>query len=74
MSANLNHLWPITAHLTEDDSLSIGDLVVAELARAYGTPLYIIDEATLRDRCRVYRRGLGAVYGGEGQVAYASKA
>jgi len=74
MSANLNHLWPITAHLSEDDSLCIGDLVVAELARAYGTPLYIIDEATLRDRCRVYRRGLGAVYGGEGQVAYASKA
>ena len=74
MRANLNHLWPLTAHLGEDDSLLIDGLAVAELARTYGTPLYIFDEATLRDRCRAYRRELGAVYGGDAQAAYASKA
>ena len=74
MSANLNHLWPLTAHLNEDDSLFIDGLAVAELAHRYGTPLYIFDEATLRDRCRVYRRELGAIYGGGALPAYASKA
>ena len=73
-SAPLNNLWPVSASLREDDSLSIDGLAVAELAQSYGTPLYIIDEATLRDRCRVYRRTLGAVYGASAQAAYASKA
>jgi len=74
MRANLNHLLPLTAHLGEDDSLFIDGLAVDELARTYGTPLYIFDEATLRDRCRSYRRKLGAAYAGGSQAAYASKA
>lgn len=74
MSANLKHLWPLTAQLSEDDSLFIDGQAVTELARTYGTPLYIFDEATLRDRCRAYRRELGAIYGERAQAAYASKA
>ncbi len=70
----MNHLWPLTASLGEDDSLSIDGLAVAELAQSYGTPLYILDEASLRNRCRVYRNTLGALYRGSSQAAYASKA
>ena len=60
--------------LGEDGSLFIDGLAVAELAHTYGTPLYIFDEATLRDRCRVYRRDLAFNYRGGAQAAYASKA
>ena len=70
----MKRLWPLTASCNQDDSLTIDGLAIAELARTYGTPLYVFDEATLRDRCRVYRRALRAIYGGTAQAAYASKA
>lgn len=44
-----------------------------ELARTYGTPLYVLDEGVIRSRCRAYREALGA-YAGEGRVLYAGKA
>ena len=46
------HLLPDTAEVLADGSLSIGGVAVAELAAAYGTPLFIYDEAHLRRRCR----------------------
>ncbi|MFZ5591125.1 MAG: diaminopimelate decarboxylase [Bacillota bacterium] len=51
--------------------LYIGGCDVVELARQFGTPLYIIDEACFRDNCRQYYQAFTARYGA--QVIYAAK-
>ncbi|MFQ5523921.1 MAG: diaminopimelate decarboxylase, partial [Acidimicrobiia bacterium] len=47
----------------------IGDNPVTELARQFGTPLWVVDEDDLRGRCRAYRAAFTGV-----DVYYASKA
>jgi diaminopimelate decarboxylase len=44
-------LFPDTAQLTED-GVSVGGVELRELATIFGTPLFVYDEATLRERCR----------------------
>ena len=46
----LASLLPDTAELTHDDVL-IGGVSLTELAQTYGTPLFVYDEVTLRERC-----------------------
>lgn len=67
-------LFPLTAQVNSKDCLEIGDCDVTELVRRFGSPLYILDEATLRTTCRQYRDGFKRYYPGESQVIYASKA
>src|SRR4029079_12009226 len=57
-----------SARVADDGSLSLGGVDLAGLAAELGTPLYVYDEAELRDRCREYRARFGT------GVAYASKA
>ena len=45
-----------------------------ELARLYGTPLYLMDEQLIRQRCRTYLDAIRKYFGGRGHVLYASKA
>ena len=52
MSVN-QFIKPITTERKEN--LTIGGCDLKELAEKYGTPLYIIDEATLRGICRDYK-------------------
>lgn len=68
------HLWPLTTLVDERGRLIIGGCDVAELARQYGTPLYLFDEATIRDACRAWRTALATHYQAETAVHYASKA
>jgi len=49
--------------------LVIGGCDTVELAREFGTPLLVIDEACLRDRCRAFRQAFGP-----DNVLYAGKA
>jgi diaminopimelate decarboxylase len=53
-------LLPLTATVTPDDHLSVGGCDVVDLAERFGTPLYILDDYTLRTACRQYRQGLSA--------------
>ena len=39
----------------EKENLTIGGCDLVDLAKRYGTPLYVIDEATLRGICRDYK-------------------
>lgn len=48
------------------------DLVAA--AEQFGTPAYILDEATVRKNCRAYVNSIKQYYGGNGLALYASKA
>lgn len=45
-----------------------------ELAKRYGTPLYLLDEDRIRERCRTYLDAVKEAFDGNGRVLYASKA
>ncbi|MBW4493255.1 MAG: diaminopimelate decarboxylase [Oscillatoria princeps RMCB-10] len=67
-------LMPLTARVNRLDHLEIGGCDVTTLVERFGSPLYIVDEETLRTACRQYREALRRYYPGESQVLYASKA
>jgi diaminopimelate decarboxylase len=60
--------------VNQQDHLEIGGCDVVELARRFGTSLYILDETTLRTACQQYRHAFQHHYPGESLVIYASKA
>ena len=72
-SPNRN-LAPITAELDDQGRLAVGGCALSELANRYGTPLYVLDEDTVRGTCRAYRDALQMHYPGESLPVYASKA
>ncbi len=63
-----------TLKINEKGHLEIGGADCVELAKEYGTPLYVFDETYIRKMMRVYRDTINEYYGGNGQVLYASKA
>lgn len=48
-------LKPITTRVNSDNNLEIGGCDLVSLAEKYGTPLYVIDEKTLRGICQNYK-------------------
>ncbi len=68
------YLLPLTARVNGQNHLEIGGCDVPALVQRFGTPLYILDEATLRTACRQYRQAFQTYYPGESLVIYASKA
>ncbi|MEB3316589.1 MAG: diaminopimelate decarboxylase [Cyanobacteriota bacterium] len=72
-SPNRN-LAPITTGLDAQRRLVVGGCRLSELARTYGTPLYVLDESSVRAACRGYREALAAAYPGPSLALYASKA
>ncbi|MCH5198893.1 MAG: diaminopimelate decarboxylase [Oscillospiraceae bacterium] len=44
------------------------------LAKKYGTPVYLLDEDRIRQRCRTYLQAMKKAFGCKGKVLYASKA
>ena len=56
-----------------DNELEVGGVSVSKLKEDYGTPLYIMDETYLRDRCRVFKEGFQSDRL-KTEVIYASKA
>lgn len=67
-------LLPLTARVNEQGHLEIGGCDVPTLVQQFGSPLYILDEATLRSACRQYRDAFQRHYPGDSLVIYASKA
>ena len=67
------HVFPNTAEVDSQGHLVIGGCDTAELASRFGTPLYIYDEETLRERCRAFVGEFQNRYQST-TVAYASKA
>ena len=72
-SPNRN-ISPITTEVNEQGSLIVGGCVLSELAKKYGTPLYVIDEKTIRTSCQAYRASLQKFYPSPSLALYASKA
>ena len=72
-SPNKN-IVPITTSVENDGKLSIGGCSIEELVKKYDSPLYILDEFTLRKSCEAYKKALEKYYPGESLPIYASKA
>ena len=45
-----------------------------DLAQKYGTPLYLMDEDRIRNRCRIYLSAVKQAFGEKAKVLFASKA
>ena len=66
---NLHYGMEINA----DGHLEISGCDTVELAKQYGTPLYVVDENFLRNNCRKFKNAMDK-YFEKGRVMYASKA
>ncbi len=69
----LTHVLPITAGVSDGGHLMLGGCDAVELAREFGTPLYLFDEETLRGQCRAFQEAFRSRYP-DTRVAYAAKA
>jgi diaminopimelate decarboxylase len=69
VNALLPALWPRTARRDSAGVLSIGGVPVTELAARFGTPVYLLDEADFRARCRDFVESFG-----DAEIFYAGKA
>lgn len=67
-------LTPITAQVNTAGHLQIGGCDVVQLAEQFGTPLYIVDEQTLRQGCQAYREAFERHYPQEVKILFATKA
>ncbi|MCX6346164.1 MAG: diaminopimelate decarboxylase [Armatimonadetes bacterium] len=62
-----------TQKINSKNHLEIGGCDVVDLAAQFGTPLYVMDEAFIREKCRAYKTSFEKEYG-NAAIAYASKA
>lgn len=64
------NVWPRNTARNEDGVASVAGVTVTDLAREYGTPLFVVDEDDFRSRCRE----IASAFGGGKNVHYAAKA
>lgn len=60
--------------VNETSHLCLAGQDVVALAEKYGTPLYLLDEDTVRERCRLYRTAMAEAFDGRALPLYAGKA
>ncbi|MFF1472409.1 hypothetical protein ACGFNZ_38455, partial [Streptomyces mirabilis] len=48
-------VWPRSARPEPHGDVSVGGVSLTEAADRFGTPLYLLDEQEVRERCRAYR-------------------
>jgi diaminopimelate decarboxylase len=73
IAADLRPILPLTARVNGAGHLEIGGCDALDLAREFGTPLYVFDEEDLRQRCREFQTELTSRHA-DTQVIYAGKA
>ncbi|WPW33321.1 diaminopimelate decarboxylase [Streptomyces atratus] len=62
-------VWPASARLASRGDVAVGGVSLAEVAERFGTPVYLLDEGEVRERCRTYLRAFP-----DTDVVYAAKA
>lgn len=63
-----------TLKINKRGHLELGGADCVDLAKEFGTPVYLFDEAYIRRMMQTYKRTLAEKYEGSGLVLYASKA
>ena len=58
----------------EQGHLTVAGFDTADLARVYGTPLMLLDESLIRQRCRLYKSAMEQAFPQGSRPLYASKA
>jgi diaminopimelate decarboxylase len=74
MDAALLSIFPISTACDPSGQISIAGLRLADLARQWGTPLYVYDAATIRGQAAVLRAALTQAYPAPAEITYAAKA
>ncbi|MFZ2537366.1 MAG: diaminopimelate decarboxylase [Oscillospiraceae bacterium] len=66
----------ISDNLTTNEKghLAVAGMDSVDLAKKYGTPVYLMDEELIRKNCDMYKSSIEKYYNGKGLVCYASKA
>ncbi|MGW1726075.1 diaminopimelate decarboxylase [Streptomyces sp. NPDC002306] len=62
-------VWPASTTERRPGALAVGGVLLAEIAERFGTPVYVLDEGEVRERCRTYRDAFP-----DAEVLYAAKA
>ncbi|RPE39341.1 diaminopimelate decarboxylase [Streptomyces sp. Ag109_O5-1] len=62
-------VWPASTAEPRPGDLAVGGVPLAEVADRFGTPVYVLDESEVRDRCRIYRDAFP-----DTEILYAAKA
>ncbi|MEU6170092.1 diaminopimelate decarboxylase [Streptomyces tanashiensis] len=62
-------IWPRSARPEHSGDVTVAGVSLAETAGRFGTPVYVLDEEEVRERCRTYRTAFP-----EADVVYAAKA
>jgi diaminopimelate decarboxylase len=77
VNALVPELWASSVRRGDDGALAVGGVSVADLAREFGTPAYVMDEDDFRARAREFKQAYAAAFGplcGGADVYYAGKA
>lgn len=72
MDSTNQFLKPLTTKINNSDNIEVGGCDLVELADKYGTPLYVLDEETIRSICRDYKKAFKSYP--KVNMMYASKA
>ncbi|MGC4991137.1 diaminopimelate decarboxylase family protein [Nocardia salmonicida] len=62
-------VWPTDTHYDHDGRIALGAVALADVADQFGTPVQVVDEAEVRERCRAYRKHFP-----EAEIVYAGTA
>ncbi|MGW8762589.1 diaminopimelate decarboxylase [Streptomyces sp. NPDC055815] len=62
-------IWPRSTRPEHSGDVTVAGVSLAETAGRFGTPVYVLDEDEVRERCRTYRTAFP-----EADVVYAAKA
>jgi len=72
-AATLSHVYPLGSRVNERGRLEIGGCDAVELAREFGSPVYVVAEDDMRARARAFMDAVGARHA-DYDVLFASKA
>ncbi len=63
-----------TCSVNEKGHLTLGGVDTVEMAKEYGTPLFLMDEDKIRSVCRTYKNAMKECFGDDALPLFASKA
>jgi diaminopimelate decarboxylase len=62
-------VWPASTRRAAQEELTVGGVALTEIAERFGTPVYLLDEDEVRNRCRAYKDAFP-----DTDILYAAKA
>ena len=70
----MNNYYSDHFTIEDDGHLHLDGVDLVEVAKQYGTPVYVMSEKQIRENCRAFTQAMARNFGEKYKVAYASKA